>query len=302
MRHASDAAPFPGRDLPFSYRCGRCGRCCSSMRIQVNPFEAARLARRLGLSTTTFLARHTESGVCLKPLPGGACPFLAATGCTVHPDRPLVCRLYPLSRHVSSDGRERFACLLPRPGSGGEFGLDGTIGEALEADGALVFMDQADAYLGLFLRVWKTFQWALAADPHLAALAADLRRRLQAGDAPQPSRRLDLDRCVWDYCTARGLVPPGDPAEKARLHREALDQWLAGMSREALAEGRGLDHQELARRAESLARLVTALGLCLGVDMAALLPESGDEAPPGARERDAALRLEADEESAPEPS
>jgi hypothetical protein len=55
----------------------------------------------------------------------------------------------------------------------------------------------------------------------------------------------------------------------------------------------------MARRAESLARLVTALGLSLGVDMATLLPESPGEAPPGARERDEALRLESGEENGP---
>ena len=32
-------------DTRFSYRCTRCNSCCVDKRIQVNPYEIARLAR-----------------------------------------------------------------------------------------------------------------------------------------------------------------------------------------------------------------------------------------------------------------
>ncbi len=273
------------RHLPFSYRCGRCGRCCSDMRIQLNPYEVLRLARRLGQGSTRFLAAHTLSGVLLKPRPDGACGLLSAGDCTVHPDRPLVCRLYPLARHVNTAGAERFACLLPRPGSAGEYGCDGSLEAFLEANQTGPFLAQADAWLALFARAWRLFEALLCADSLLAALASDIRLLLLDGHPPPQSRLLDPDPVAGAHCAARGLVLPGDPEEKTALHREALGLWLDG-----LGQGPETDHG----RSESLARLVAALGQGLGVNMAALLQDASDNPPPGAAERDEALRLGAE--------
>ena len=55
----------------------------------------------------------------------GACGFLGEAGCTVHPDRPLVCRLYPLGRAVAPDRTETFAALTPDPETAGVYGADG---------------------------------------------------------------------------------------------------------------------------------------------------------------------------------
>ena len=41
--------------------------------------------------------------------------FLGERGCTVHADRPLVCRLYPLGRHIDEHGAESFYHLEPHP-------------------------------------------------------------------------------------------------------------------------------------------------------------------------------------------
>lgn len=273
------------RHLPFSYRCGRCGRCCEDMRIQVNPYETARLARGLGLSTSDFLARCTRSGVWLKAKSGGACVFLTGDGCSVHRDRPLVCRLYPLARHRNSSGGERFACLLPRPGSTGTHGLDGEIEDYLAANGAAPFLEQADAWLALFSRAWSLFEALLGVDPLLAALASDIRLLALDGHAPPRSRLLDPDLVAGEQCAARGLPRPESPEETARLHREAVDLWLEGPGR---ARSRG--HE----RAESLARLVAGLGTGLGVNMTSLFQHVSDEDPPGAVEMDEALRLGAD--------
>ena len=62
--------------------------------------------RRLGLDTTQFLARYTEAGgtVLRTREEDRGCVFLGPRGCTVHPDRPLACRLYPLARWVAPDG------------------------------------------------------------------------------------------------------------------------------------------------------------------------------------------------------
>src|ERR1700752_4896509 len=95
----------------FGYKCHRCMRCCYDKRIQINPYESARLARNLGQTTTEFRSAWTEdgAGTVLKQTDTGACIFLGNDGCTVHPDRPLVCRLYPLGRRVRADGSESFS-------------------------------------------------------------------------------------------------------------------------------------------------------------------------------------------------
>ncbi|HMM39200.1 MAG TPA: YkgJ family cysteine cluster protein [Desulfovibrio sp.] len=273
------------RHLPFSYRCGRCGRCCADMRIQLNPYEVARLAHGQGLSTTDFLARSTHSGVWLKAGPDGGCVFLGEAGCAAHPDRPLVCRLYPLGRHRTSRGGERFACLLPRPGSTGAYGPDGTIEDHLAANDATTFLEEADAWLALFSRAWSLFETLLGVDPLLAVLASDIRLLVLDGHAPPRSRLLDPDVLANSLCVARGLSPPKTPEEKTRLHREAVDQWLSGMGRT-----RDGGHE----RAETLARLVAGLGMGLGVNLSGLFQHVSDEEPPGAMEMDEALRLGAD--------
>lgn len=269
------------RQIPFSYHCSRCGRCCVDMRIQVNPYEACRLARRLGLTTTHFLARHTVSGVHLATRPDRVCGFLSSAGCAVHPDRPLVCRLYPLARHVTTSGRERFACLLPRPGSPGEFGATGSVEDYLAANEAGPFLAEADAWLALFGRVHSLFQALLADHSLLAALASDIRLELLQDRPPPASPLLDTDRFAGEHCAALGRVLPADPAEKSLIHREALEHWLHGL------------HPQREAFDESLARLVGALGVSLGVNVAALLQDAA-ETPPGASERDEALRLGAE--------
>jgi hypothetical protein len=46
----------------FGYTCNRCLACCRHKKIQLNPYEIARLAKNRGLSTTDFIARCTTNG------------------------------------------------------------------------------------------------------------------------------------------------------------------------------------------------------------------------------------------------
>jgi Fe-S-cluster containining protein len=97
------------KDSAFSYLCRACNRCCHGYRIRVNPFEALTLARYLGVSTTDFARHFLDADSTLKHRGNdGSCVFLSEKGCTVHPARPLACRLYPLGRTASSGGDERF--------------------------------------------------------------------------------------------------------------------------------------------------------------------------------------------------
>jgi uncharacterized protein len=119
------------RESAYSYDCRACGRCCHDKLIPVNPYEIARLASNRGLSTTEAIERFTDGGVALAVGDDGACVFLGAGGCLVHPDRPLVCRLYPLGAVADHEGHEVFVELEAQPGSDGRSGAEGTVADYL---------------------------------------------------------------------------------------------------------------------------------------------------------------------------
>jgi len=99
----------------FRFGCGPhlpCfGSCCADINIILTPLDVLGLARRQGMTTTAFLARHT---VCLETkdlqLPvvalkmeereGRPCPFVGSEGCTVYSDRPWACRMYPVAMAI----------------------------------------------------------------------------------------------------------------------------------------------------------------------------------------------------------
>jgi uncharacterized protein len=110
----------------------------------VNPYEALRLARGLGLSTGEFVDRFVDAErVALRRSVDGTCVFLGDSGCTVHADRPLVCRLYPLGRIVRGD-RERWVVLPAARGSIGERGTAGSVADYVASQGALPYVRAAD--------------------------------------------------------------------------------------------------------------------------------------------------------------
>jgi Fe-S-cluster containining protein len=128
------------RDSAFGFSCGRCMGCCRNKKIQLNPYEIARMASHLGISTTEFIADYTARGTVLKNREDGTCIFLKKNGCSIHPDRPLVCRLYPLGRHIRYPWVESFSQFESEPGCKGTFNQGGTIETYLEEQGAVDFM------------------------------------------------------------------------------------------------------------------------------------------------------------------
>lgn len=210
-------ARFPG-ERAFSYVCHRCRNCCHDKLIQVNPYEIARLARHLGLSTTRFIRDHLEQAVYLRRQADGACVFLGPEGCTVHADRPLVCRLYPLGRHVGPAGGVEFSELEPHPATKGVYGCDGTAADYIAQQGVAPFIEAADRYLALLNRLYQA--WREAPEEPDAAAA-------QAGpeEAGGPDL-LDLDRAVAGYCASRGLPEPVDVEARMQVHLQAIAAWM----------------------------------------------------------------------------
>ncbi|MDH7512389.1 MAG: YkgJ family cysteine cluster protein [Clostridiales bacterium] len=124
------------RSSAFSFKCQVCGACCHNKAIQIDPHEALRLARNLGLTTTAFLHVYVEKGgKVLRLKPNGSCVFLTPEGCSVHPDRPLVCRLFPLGQIIDTNGQELFGVMPLHPDCLGLLGEEGTVDAYLRSQG-----------------------------------------------------------------------------------------------------------------------------------------------------------------------
>ena len=143
------------RESQFSYVCNRCGLCCRDKVITLSPYDVIRIARAAKVSTGTAVARYTmRRGSLLRFLPDGRCAALEGPRCTIHPGRPLACRLYPLGleRAPGADGAgyvERFVQLEPAAGSLGVYGTAGTVAEFLNGQGVGPYLNAVAFYYPL---------------------------------------------------------------------------------------------------------------------------------------------------------
>ena len=214
----------------FSYKCNACKRCCHNKRIQLNPYEIARLAANRGLDSGRFLETYTdEGGTFLKWAAGNACVFLNEFGCAVHPDRPLVCRVYPLGRIVEPDGNEYFIEVEPDPQTEGEYGKHGTIAGFLAQQGAGPYMAAADRYLAFLHELIAILQRQIA-----DGAGEDVMDQLMTPlDDGSPVPWYDIDSIVADYAARTGRAPPETAEDKMTLHLDALRDWVASIETSA---------------------------------------------------------------------
>jgi uncharacterized protein len=211
------------RSTPFSYECRACKRCCKDKIIPLNPYEVARLAEHVGLTTTAFLAQHTGvGGAALRRRDDGTCVLLGEGGCTVHPARPLACRLYPLGRHVSGTGEESFAEVEPHPQTEGVYGTDGSIGDYLHRQQVEPYLAAADRYS----RVLAKMLTALATREDRREVDADATAAVGRNPTTVDDNPLDMDATVGRFCAERGRAVPPDVEAKTLLHIEALEAML----------------------------------------------------------------------------
>lgn len=91
--------------------------CCSDLNMVLTPYDLLRMRKGLGLSSTeviksfveTFMAgesRFPALRLRMTDTPKKACPFVRDSGCSIYPDRPGACRMYPLGRaaKIAGDG------------------------------------------------------------------------------------------------------------------------------------------------------------------------------------------------------
>lgn len=179
--------PWLRIDSPFSYQCQGCKRCCQHMLIRINPYEALRLARRLGISTTAFLAEHVDRDTAfLKLGVQGWCRFhTPEVGCSVHADRPLVCRLYPLGAGRFADGHLEYMHLHPHPQTEGQWGTQGTVGDYLQQQDTARHQAAAERLQQLFGALQAALARPAATTPAVPGM-----------DAP-PTVASPLQACDW---------------------------------------------------------------------------------------------------------
>lgn len=215
------------RDSSFSYTCHACSRCCHDKIIHLNPYEALRLATNRGISTSQLVDRYTEaSGTTLKRVEGGACIFLTENGCGVHTDRPLVCRIYPLGRHVTAQGEEWFSELAPHPETDGTYGTKGTVGTYLNAQGAYPYIEAVDRYLDLLGSMAFVLQRDFYPETDMRTEVEQAIDDLMTdGEHPMPPW-LDIDAVITIYCAEQHLDIPTRPSLKMDLHIRAIQAWL----------------------------------------------------------------------------
>lgn len=92
--------------LPLT--CSRTGTCCHGNQVWINPWEVQQLTKAKQISVSEFCKSTTDfGGIRLKfegnpNLTGKKSCLLydSSNGCSVHVERPLACRMYPLGRQI----------------------------------------------------------------------------------------------------------------------------------------------------------------------------------------------------------
>jgi hypothetical protein len=197
----------------------------------VSPYEIARLAEALALSTSEVIARYTsEDGTVLRQREDGGCSLLDGKRCGVHRGRPLVCRLYPLGRIVQRGQGEHFVQLSGHPESEGVFGEHGTIGEFIDAQGTKPYIDATARYFELFARLVAVIQARPAGTSTFQDVIARGANQARSSDEEDVLEWIDIDRTLARRSAEQ---PPHELAARVALHLALLEREIARLESEA---------------------------------------------------------------------
>jgi uncharacterized protein len=199
------------RESPFSFKCQVCSACCHNKAIRIAPYEALRLARNQKTTTTEVYRLYTEEdGLTLRNQPDGSCVFLGSRGCTVHPDRPLVCRLYPLGQITDERGVNKYASMPLHPDCLGLFYTEGTVESYLDSQ-------ETPPY----------FRY----DQVCSALVQKIAGRFTGLSAPGSllSSWIDVDASVTSYCRLKKLEKPESSDDTMKLYIQAMEEWIVSL-------------------------------------------------------------------------
>jgi uncharacterized protein len=271
----------PSRASNFSYKCNACSHCCREKIIRLNPYDVARLALRFRISTSVFIKAYTcAAGSVLRVPDAGACVFLDRKGCSVHADRPLVCRLYPLGRNTSDSGDETFSLIEPDAECIGTFGDKGTVADYLLEQDAIESLAKVDEYLALYERLLKALRHVVRNNSCKEGVIDMIGPPSITGTEPVPAW-LDMDFAVSWHCARYGLELPQSLHQKTELHISAVGALLTGIHEEGWAwpdihpatdrsrSARGTQPSapDTLTAVQGLARMTVVLGYSLGVNI-----------------------------------
>lgn len=211
------------RESAFSYQCYACNNCCHNKLIQINPYELLRLSSCLGISTTQFRKKHLDGQFLKQNKVSGACQFLGKEGCTVHKDRPLVCRLYPLGRLRMDNGNERFTELEPHPKSKGVYGGASKVGDYLKTQKVSSFLKAEKSYLKLIQQMAITALNDESCKKDEAVPFKGTKKAIGYTDWV-----LDPDPIIEKYCASKNIETPTKVEQKLKFHLVAIQSWVEG--------------------------------------------------------------------------
>ena len=220
--------------LPLT--CTRDGVCCHGHQIWVNPWEVAVLAAGANLAPRDFAAKYLDCRATRLAFDGppdkrgkrGCRIYSADSGCTLHPHRPLTCRVYPLGR-----GR---------------------------TDGVVNYYHTGEALPCLELCPTVTALPSLTVDDYLAGqdiargeAATDAYARVVYGLVAVAGRLCELGGAEIDRARVVGFVD--ECRSQTREQRATIlpDQWM-----ELATMPAGIDHADPVRFAEAHGQLMTS--------------------------------------------
>lgn len=210
------------RESVFSYHCHACNKCCHGKGIQVNPYETMRLSSHLKITTTEFRHKYLNGQLLKHKQHSDACIFLGENGCTVHKDRPLVCRLYPLGRLRMADGGEFFTELAPHPDSLGEYGIASTVDSYLETQEVKPYLHAEQTYMTLIQQLAEAAMHKLPEKPKKKD------KYETAKELNYTDWILDPNPIIVKYCLWKNIALPLETEQQLKLHIAALQAWVEG--------------------------------------------------------------------------
>ncbi|MUM77498.1 YkgJ family cysteine cluster protein [Pseudodesulfovibrio sp. F-1] len=160
--------------------------CCSDLNLVLTPYDILRLRRSLGLGSVDFLRAHTtmhrvpdtgfpEFRLRMIDNQARSCPFVRDAGCSVYPDRPGACRMYPLGRATRPDGqggvREHFFIVREDHCLGFAEPHEWTGDSWKQDQGFLAYTASNDRFMHLLARIRQTGSPVPEKMGHMATLA-----------------------------------------------------------------------------------------------------------------------------------
>jgi uncharacterized protein len=180
-----------------------------------------RLSVLLDTGTSSFRDTFLDGQFLKHKNLSGACIFLDESGCSVHKDRPLVCRLYPLGRIRFEDGEELFPELLPHPECKGKYGESSTVEKYLETQQTEPFFLAEKSYRAIIKKMAESVSLSMA-KTNISTID------LNKSSENDPGWILDPDPVIKSYFDLIGIGLPSGANEKLAVHLEALSAWVEG--------------------------------------------------------------------------